>query len=117
VRIGKRSGIKAGTTGDERAGTPSMAEDTIALFDGCAISADRARAVILEYAETDIIREWHVVTASSAAPDRCYASVHSSARAGSNGSAFVIGTGATPLAALADLLWRLVTPHLIAGTR
>lgn len=94
-----------------------MADDTIALFDGCAISAKRARAVILEYAETDVIREWRVLAASPAAPDRCYAGVRSSVRAGADGSAFVIGTGTTSTAALADLLWRLVTPHLVATTR
>ena len=94
-----------------------MADDTIALFDGWAISGDRARAVIREYAETDVIREWRLLAASPAAPDRCYASVRSPGRAGSDGSVFVTGTGATPTAALADLLWRLVTPHLVATTR
>jgi hypothetical protein len=94
-----------------------MADDTIALFDGWTISAERARAVIREYAETDVIREWRVIATSPAAPDRYYAGVRAPGHANSTGSAFVTGTGATPTAALADLLWRLVTPHLIATTR
>jgi hypothetical protein len=104
-------------------------EQNIELFAGYALSGGEARALILAYSGADRIREWRCLghaRANVAMPTRtpapavaCYASVIPTAgcQQAGHAPAPVLGRGATPEAAVEDLLWRIVGPRLLVDGR
>ncbi len=100
-----------------------IAEQTIPLFGGRALDERQARGVILALSGADVIREWQTLAtsagmpASSAHPARlghCYAGIALREQAGLYERRLLVGRGATPVGAIEDLLWQVVTPRLLA---
>jgi len=93
--------------------------DTLELFGGYTMTADQARAAIRAYAHTGVIREWCTVpSASNPQATTCYAGIRSEPAGPSLTRSqprphLLVGHGASPTAALEDLLWRVVGPHLL----
>ena len=91
--------------------------EAITLFGAHTVSAHEARTAILAHSGADLIREWRAFSPTTDAPDlasRCYAGIRLPLTAAETAS--VIGHGATPTAAIADLLWQVVTPLLLDDT-
>ena len=88
-----------------------ITDRTIDLFAGLALSTDEARETILSYSGADRVREWQMVARQAHDHDAlCYASVC----ADDSSPQHIVGRGASPAAALEDLLWQLVGPRLTA---
>ena len=93
--------------------------DTIELFGGYILTAEQARAAIRVYAHADVIREWCTVPpVSDPQATACYAGIHSECAVPLPHRThpqhrLLVGHGPSPVAALEDLLWQVVGPHLL----
>ena len=96
-------------------------QHTIHLFGDYILTADQARAAIRAHAHADVIREWCTVPpASNPDATACYAGIHSERVEPSlprpqppSQPRLLVGHGPSPVAALEDLLWQVVGPHLL----
>lgn len=113
---------RLGCVDDSEATTIAMeTQNTIELFGGYTLTADQARAAIRAHAHADVIREWCTVPpASSPQATACYAGIHSARAEPSltriqpqSQPRLLVGHGSSPAAALEDLLWQVVGPHLL----
>lgn len=93
-----------------------IAEETISLFGGRRLDVCQARGVILALSGADVIREWETLARGprSCATRHCYAVIAPRDASRLDGQHLVIGRGTTPLGAIEDLLWQLVTPRLLS---
>ena len=110
---------------DHEATTIAMeSQHTIRLFGDYILTADQARAAIRTYAHADVIREWCTVPPATNPQARaCYAGIHSERaepvltriqpQSQPPQPRLLIGHGPSPVAALEDLLWQVVGPHLL----
>jgi hypothetical protein len=107
---------------DHEATTIAMeSQHTIRLFGDYILTADQARAAIRTHAHADIIREWCTVPpASNPDATACYAGVRSERAEPpltriqpQSQPRLLVGHGPSPVAALEDLLWQVVGPHLL----
>jgi hypothetical protein len=107
---------------DHEATTIAMeSQQTIRLFGNYTLTADQARAAIRAHAHAGVIREWCLVPpASNPAATTCYAGIHSERAEPSPARTplqspprLLVGHGPSPVAALEDLLWQVVGPHLL----
>ncbi len=103
-------------------------DETLVLFGEHHLASDEARRAIHAYSGAEVIWEWR----GPGGDDCCLAHHDAPLRPTNVGAAFAyhagvtlqcqaadgtastVGHGATPLAALEDLLWRLVVPSLLA---
>jgi hypothetical protein len=103
-------------------------EETLVLFGEYHLAPGEARRTIHAYSGSEVIWEWrgpggddcrladHDTSVRPAGMDAAFA-YHASVtllHQTAEGAAPTVGHGATPLAALEDLLWRLVAPTLLA---
>ncbi len=96
-------------------------QNTIHLFGGYTLTAEQARAAIRAHAHADIIRGWCAAPSAPHPQARaCYAGIHSEPAEPSptrsqhhSQPQLLVGHGPSPTAALEDLLWRVVGPHLL----
>ena len=94
-----------------------IAPETIPLFNSCRLDVRQARGVIMALSGAEVIREWELLAASTpraVVSPRCYASITQGEPGARDGHRLLIGRGTTPARAIEDLLWQVVTPHLLS---